>query len=95
MKNCFYLLCFLCFQTACQKKSSSGPIQVDLTNTESAINYSSFVDSATIVTLELSDSLPINGVSGLFFDDGKLFVKDSGQEGFLFLMKKADNNLHT
>lgn len=93
MKNCFYLFCFLFFLTACQKKSSSGPIQVDLTNTESAINYSSFVDSATIVTLELSDSLPINGVSGLFFDDGKIFVMDSGQEGIFVFDEKSGQQL--
>lgn len=89
MKNCFYLLCCLCILVACQEKSSSGPIQVDLTKTERAINYSSFVDSTAIVTLELSDSLPINGVSGLFFDDGKLFVKDSGQEGILVFDEKS------
>ena len=42
-----------------------------------------------IVTFELNDSLPINGVSGLFFDDGKLFVMDSGQEGIFVFDEKS------
>lgn len=89
MKNCFYLLCCIFILAACQEKRLSGPIQVDLSKTEPVINYSSFVDSTAFVTLELSDSLPLNGVSGLYFDDGKLFVKDSGQEGILVFDEKS------
>ena len=88
MKSCFYMLCCLFLLAACQKKNSSVPIHVDLTKTEHSINYSSFVDSTAIVTLELSDSLPINSISGLFFDEGKLFAKDSGQEGILVFDEK-------
>lgn len=82
------MLCCLFLLAACQKKNSSVPIHVDLTKTEHSINYSSFVDSTAIVTLELSDSLPINSISGLFFDEGKLFAKDSGQEGILVFDEK-------
>lgn len=89
MKSCFYLFCCLCLLSACHKTNLSGSIQVDLTKTEEAINYSSFVDSTVIVTFELNDSLPINGISGLFFDEGKLFVKDSGQEGILVFDEKS------
>ena len=89
MKNCFYLLGCIFILAACQEKRLSGPIQVDLSKTEPVINYSSFVDSTAFVTLELSDSLPLNGVSGLYFDDGKLFVKDSGQEGILVFDEKS------
>lgn len=88
MKNCFYLLCCIFILAACQEKSLSGPIQVDLSKTEPVINYSSFVDSTAFVTLELSDSLPINGVSGLFLMTVNSLSRIAGRKAFLSLMKK-------
>lgn len=94
MKSCFYLFCCLCLLSACHKTNLSGSIQVDLTKTEEAINYSSFVDSTVIVTFELNDSLPINGISGLFLMKANFLSRTAGRKVFLFLMKKANSYLY-
>jgi len=92
MKKYFYCLASLCLCVGCQKVDNSHVIEVDLSETGTEIVYSQFVDSVDIKTLNLPDSLPINGVEYLYFDDNKVFIKDSGNEG-IFIFDERDGNL--
>lgn len=87
MKKLFYAACccviFAC--TSCHQADDGKVIDVDLNTAEGEIAYSRFVKSVDGITLWLPDSLPVNGVERLFFDDHKVFMKDSGGEGiFVF-----------
>lgn len=87
MKKLFYAACccILFAWTSCHQADDGKVIDVDLNVAEGEIAYSRFVESVDDITLWLPDSLPVNGVERLFFDDHKVFMKDSGGEGiFVF-----------
>ena len=48
-----------------------------------------FVKSVENLDLHITDGLPITGVERLYFDESKIFVKDSGREGILVFDKEA------
>ncbi len=89
MKREIYILFCLIVFLSCQNETKLGVIQINLADTKKEIRYSDFVKSIDYDTLELPEAVPINGVERLFFDDGKVFIKDSGHEGILVFNEKT------
>ena len=94
MRRHIYLICILFLLTACQKKNLSNEVNVEFSNAVSEINYSTFVKSAEYLSLHLPDSVLINTVEALYFDDGKIFVKDSKREGIFIFDEKSGQFIH-
>lgn len=78
---------------SCKNAEEQTVIDVDLSKTDSCIVYSMFVKSVEEMYLHITDSLPINGIERLYFDEGKIFVKDSGREGILVFDQESGNLL--
>lgn len=83
------ILYFLLLLVSCKEKDANDIINIDLNNTVAGIDYSTFVESVDYVNLHITDSLPINGVECLYFDEDKIFAKDSGREGILVFSGKT------
>lgn len=84
---CFILL------VSCEGVDKQNVIDVDLSKTDLCIAYSMFVKSVETMDLYITDSLPINSIDRLYFDENKIFVKDSGREGILVFDKESGSLL--
>lgn len=62
-------------------------IRIDLRNTISQINYSTFVDSVKSFTLN-TDGLFLSGIKRLYVDDDDIFILDSGRGGIFVFSNK-------
>ena len=93
MKKYSYIFYYFLLLVSCENTDKQNTIDIDLSKTDSCIAYSMFVKSVENLDLHITDGLPITGVERLYFDESKIFVKDSGREGILVFDKGSGNLL--
>lgn len=83
MKSHCYLLYALFLLVSCKGTEEPSNFRIDLADTIPNIAYSEFVESVAFKELYITDSLPINRVERLYWDEDKIFVQGEGRDGIL------------
>ena len=80
MKSCCGILLFLIF-VSCQSVENKGSIVLDLNDTEGTLEYSSFVDSVSYITLRLDEDMYIGKIERIYQRGGFYYVWGSHRSG--------------
>lgn len=93
MKSCCGILLFLIF-VSCQSVENKGSIVLDLNDTEGTLEYSSFVDSVSYITLRLDEDMYIGKIERIYQRGGFYYVWGSHRSGIYIFDGKGNLYSH-